>query len=358
MEIGLENVGFKTLVCAELDADCRQTLKANRPEWRLFDDTTNRTAGDIRSISASELLAISGRKRGDVDLVTGGAPCQPFSNMGKKEGKHDQKNGDLFEHFVRVVKGVSPKAFIFENVAGIVQNKHQDVVEYMTRRFDGEGYNIVCDVLNAADYGVPQARKRFIMIGIKNKPAMMPLPTHSNGHLNWKKFTKTLNKTPDYTPKTWPTVGEAFQRISPQRLSRSDNLGMKHSDKIVQRIKLIGQDENFKVLPMEMRPNCWKNGKHQGHDTFGRMNPKKPSPTIRTAGYNPTKGKYIHPTEHRGITTAEMAALQSFPEHWEFKTKSGKPSIVSIGKQIGNAVPPKFAEALGKAVIKSLNLES
>jgi DNA (cytosine-5)-methyltransferase 1 len=80
------------------------------------------------------------------------------------------------------------------------------------------------------------------------------------------------------------------------------------------------------------------------------MEADKPAPTIRTAGYNPTKGKYIHPVENRGINTAEMAALQSFPHDWTFHTASGKPSIVSIGRQIGNAVPPKLADALGRAI--------
>ena len=129
---------------------------------------------------------------------------------------------------------------------------------------------------------------------------------------------------------------------------------MKHSDEMKHRMSLIKQGQNFKSLPMGMRPNCWKSGKHQGQDTFGRIEENKPSPTIRTAGYNPTKGKYIHPNENRGLNTMEMATLQTFPNDWKFSTKSGKPSIVSIGKQIGNAVPPLFSEALGKAIALQL----
>lgn len=355
MEIGLENAGFSTSVCVEMNADCRETLKKNRPNWRLFEDQHNRTAGDIRSISAKELLALAGIKSGTAGLVTGGAPCQPFSNIGMKKGKDDPTNGDLFLEFVKVVKGVMPKAFIFENVAGIAQKQHNDVVEYMKRQFDGLGYGISFEILNSADYGVPQTRKRFIMVGLQGLKPKLPLPTHSKGFLEWKRFAAKLNACPEYSPKPWRTVDDAFKRLTKARVARADCVGMKHSELVINRMKLIKQGENFKVLPMEMRPNCWRTGKHQGHDTFGRIVANKPAPTIRTAGYNPTKGKYIHPYEHRGLNTAEMAVLQDFPGRWKFHTVSGKPSIVSIGRQIGNAVPPGLSEAIGKALALQFN---
>jgi DNA (cytosine-5)-methyltransferase 1 len=117
----------------------------------------------------------------------------------------------------------------------------------------------------------------------------------------------------------------------------------------------IKQGENFKVLPMELRPECWKTGKHQGNDTFGRMIADITSCTIRTAAYNPAKGQYIHPFENRGLSTVEMAALQSFPLNWYFRCKgSNKVTLVSGGRQIGNAVPPLLAQALGAAIKKQI----
>ncbi len=350
MEIGLEDVGFKTSVCVEIDKDCRETLRKNRPAWNIFEDETDREPGDIRSISAKELLAMAGLKPGQASLVTGGAPCQPFSNIGRKKGKEDPKNGDLFQEFVKIVKGVKPRAFIFENVAGIAQKRHAEVVDYMRHQFDGLGYSISFEILNAADYGVPQVRKRFIMIGLLGKNPAFPLPTHYKNYENWKKFSGDLNNTPSYTPAPWRTVKDALKAIKPKNLLRTDCLGMKHSEEMKQRMSFIPQGKNFKVLPMNMRPKCWQTGKHQGHDTFGRIEDDKPSPTIRTAGYNPTKGKYIHPYENRGLNTMEMATFQAFPEDWTFHTTSGKPSIVSIGRQIGNAVPPPLAAAIGKAL--------
>lgn len=346
MEIGLEKAGYETAICVEIDPDSRETLRKNRKAWTLFEDDHQRIPGDIRAIRPEELLLKANLKRGEAALVTGGAPCQPFSNMGKKLGQRDPKNGDLFLDFVRVVKGTQPEGFIFENVAGIAQGRHNEIVDYMSAQFAGSGYSVAFEVLNAADYGVPQQRKRFIMIGRRNGTPSFPMPTHAKDGQTPTIFT------PDYGEplKHWVTVEEAFSAIPSVNLSRSDCIGMRHADYMIERMSLIPQGRNFKVLPMHLRPKCWQTGRHQGQDTFGRMEADKPAPTIRTAGYNPTKGKYIHPFENRGINTAEMAALQSFPPDWYFTTATSKASIVSIGRQIGNAVPPTFAEALGKAI--------
>jgi DNA (cytosine-5)-methyltransferase 1 len=116
---------------------------------------------------------------------------------------------------------------------------------------------------------------------------------------------------------------------------------------MVARMKLVAPGKNFRSIPKELLPDCWRNGKHQGADTFGRLLLDAPSVTIRTAAYNPTKGRYIHPTEHRGLSTLEMAILQGFPLSYEFVG-----NLKEIGKQIGNAVPPPLAMAIGKAILK------
>lgn len=346
MEIGLEAAGFHTAICVEIDADSRETLRRNRPQWRLFEDAQDRVPGDIRSIGANELLLKAGLKFGEAALVTGGAPCQPFSNMGKKLGRSDPRNGDLFLEFVRIVKGVCPRGFIFENVAGFAQGKHEQVIDFMREQFAGSGYQVAFEVLNAADYGVPQQRKRFIMLGRRDGTPAFPYPTHS---INGRR-PSALVPLIAHAIGRWKTVADAFAAISPERLSRADCLGMSHAKYMIERMASIPQGKNFKVLPPELLPDCWKSGKHQGQDTFGRMESAKPAPTIRTAGYNPTKGKYIHPHENRGINTAEMAALQSFPEYWTFYSRGNRPSIVSIGRQIGNAVPPLLSESIGRTI--------
>ncbi len=364
LDIGLEESGFYTAVCVEYDTDCRETLRYNRPEWKLFEDGVKiekgkmrtRIPGDIRDVEVGELLHLGGLKKGKVSLVVGGAPCQPFSNIGKKLGKEDEKNGDLFLEFVRMVKGIEPEAFIFENVVGITQQKHADIIGYMVDKFKGLGYGISYTVLNAANYGVPQRRERFFLIGIKGieKPAF-PFPTHFKDETHYETFIKNLNVFPVRNFKNWVSVKTAFKRIPQNSEKRRDYALMNISEMVVERMTYIKQGENFKVLPMKLRPECWKSGKHQGNDTFGRLIADLPSVTIRTAAYNPAKGMYIHPFENRGLSTIEMAALQSFPIDWQFKSKGReKITLVSGGKQIGNAVPPGLAQVLGAAIKKQI----
>lgn len=364
LDIGLEQAGFRTAVCVENDLNCRMTLRHNRPEWLLFDKSTKlvdgaiiaREPGDIRQVEVEELLDFAGLKKGKVALVVGGAPCQPFSNIGKKQGEQDEKNGDLFLEFVRMVKGIQPEAFIFENVAGIIQSKHSKVLQYMFEQFEGSGYGLAYSLVNAANYGVPQRRERFILIGIKDvKTPAFPLPTHMKDQVAWHNFSKELDQIPSTLPHKWVSVREAFARLPQGYQERDDYAVMNISDVVKHRMTYIPQGKNFKVLPMELRPNCWKTGKHQGNDTFGRLIADLPSVTIRTAAYNPAKGMYIHPFENRGLDTIEMAVLQDFPLDWEYKTSGrDKVTLVSGGKQIGNAVPPGLARALGLAIRKQI----
>ena len=364
LDVGLEMAGFKTIACVENDINCRETLRYNRPEWKLFESSfkfrngtkTKREPGDIRAIEVKELLEFAGTRPGEVTLVAGGVPCQPFSNIGKRQGQLDKENGDLFLEFIRIVKGIKPKAFLFENVAGITQEKHGDVLEYLVDNFRGMGYGISYSVLNAANYGVPQRRERFFLIGIKGieNPAF-PLPTHFKDEKCWSEFVKDLDKAPRYKPKPWITLKEVLAKIPSNYEKRDDFAVMKLSSLVIERMKHIKQGNNFKALPMELRPNCWKNGKHQGNDTFGRLIESLPSVTIRTAAYNPAKGMYIHPRENRGLNTLEMAAIQGFPHAWKFRCFGRERiTLVSGGKQIGNAVPPHLGKALGQAISEQI----
>lgn len=352
LDLGLEDAGFRTLACVEIDPDCRETLRYNRPEWKLFEENFYRIPGDIRNISPEELWEFANGKSAEIALVVGGAPCQPFSNIGKRKGLNDPENGDLFYEFVRIVKGINPTAFLFENVSGIAQTLHLSVINFMKEELERIGYNTSYTILNSADYGVGQIRKRFFLVGIKDskKPAF-PLPTHSKNDEAWNQLISRLDKKPDYTPLHWVTLNEVLSHIGTESESRDDFVQMNISKKVRERMKLVPPGKNFKVLPMEMRPDCWKNGKHQGQDTFGRLCLDAPSVTIRTSAYNPAKGRYIHPVENRGLNSIEMAAIQGFPLVWTFKRCSfGKMTLKSVGRQIGNAVPPPLAKALGLAI--------
>jgi DNA (cytosine-5)-methyltransferase 1 len=350
-DLGLEMAGFKTVACVENDRDCLATLRYNRPEWKLVLGRDTDKVGDIRLIDSEEILEESNLQRGEAALVVGGPPCQPFSNIGKKMGIDDPKNGDLFFHYARVVEGCLPQAFIFENVEGFRHGKHAHILNYLKARLSGLGYQIVMHVVNSADYGVPQVRKRFIMMGSRTEtPPALPMPTHFESAESFDSFVRTLGIR-NASFRKWRSVADAFNAMNGKIKGRSDEVLMNISEVVQARMRLINQGENFKVLPPDMRPNCWNSGKHQGHDTFGRLRSDRPAVTIRTSAYNPSKGMYIHPNENRGLSSHEMAALQSFPDNYEFRARNkSSVTLVSVGKQIGNAVPPLLGRALGLAV--------
>jgi DNA (cytosine-5)-methyltransferase 1 len=359
LDIGLELAGFETAVCVEIDQHCRETLRFNRPAWKLIEDSNHckRTIGDIRSISCKEILKTANLKKGEAALVVGGAPCQPFSNIGKKLGEDCPVNGDLFSEFVRVIEGTLPKGFIFENVSGITQAKHHEIIKLMKEQFTAIGYKISAKVLNAANYSVPQKRERFFLIGIKgNTTPAFPFPTHFRDRSEYNKFCASFERKVPIHFKKWVSLGKTFSKMPKNYKERDDYAVMKISDEVKSRMTHIGTNENFKVLPLKLRPNCWKNGKHQGVDTFGRLDCEDVSVTIRTAAYNPSKGKYIHPYEHRGLDTLELAAIQTFPKEWKFRIKGReKITLVSAGMQIGNAVPPLLGKALGEVLKRQIS---
>ena len=353
-DLGLELAGFETIGCVELDRDCRETLKFNRPKWRLMDGGNLDAPGDVRELDPEGVLATLGKKRGDIDLIVGGPPCQPFSNLGKKKGQGDSRNGDLTTEFARMIDGLLPKGFIFENVGGFTHHKHEEARKYLTDEFDRLGYTLASQIICSADYGDPQIRKRFVILGIREAlQVALPLPKYFETTAKASQFYERIGKELRDSPKIWQTVGETLAQIPESRLLRPDCIHMGVSDIVARRMALVKPGDNFKVLPPELLPDCWKSGKHQGQDTFGRLRADRPSVTIRTSAYNVSKGRFIHPFEDRGLNTAEMAALQSFPYEYEFKCVR-KPTLVGIGKMIGNAVPIRLAKALGQAMALQL----
>ncbi|MCW5941723.1 MAG: DNA cytosine methyltransferase [Fimbriimonadaceae bacterium] len=346
LDLGFEQAGFETLVCVEHDRHCRRTLAANRPQWRLIegDDPTN--PGDVRRVRPEAILTTIGRRRGEVDVVIGGPPCQSFSNLGRKLGAQDPANGDLFVHYARLIDGLLPRAFVFENVEGLTQTRHDDVRAHLHSRFRALGYRLAEGMLVAADYGDPQLRRRFVIVGMQGVDDVgLPEPVYFADPESHASFFADHSDPLPFRP--YRTLGEALSEPLPH--GREDDLRMGVTDEVRARMRWIGPGENFRVLPDALRPACWRTGRHQGADTFGRLRADRPSVAVRTSAYNPSKGRYIHPTEDRGLSTLEMARLQSFPDEWRFVC-DGRPTLVGIGRMIGNAVPVRLAHAIALAV--------
>jgi DNA (cytosine-5)-methyltransferase 1 len=208
LDLGLESAGFDTAVCVEIDADCRETLRFNRPKWKLSENAKGgRIAGDINHISAEEILSLGNLQKGEAALVTGGAPCQSFSNIGKRDGINSETNGTLYLEFLRIVEGVEPAAVLFENVTGITQQKHGEVISTMREKLESLGYKVSYTVLNSANYGVAQRRERFFLLAIKgNENPSFPLPTHYKDKEEWLSVVKDFDEKPNYTPKRWRSL--------------------------------------------------------------------------------------------------------------------------------------------------------
>jgi DNA (cytosine-5)-methyltransferase 1 len=340
--------GFNPLLAVDFDKQACDTFSHNHPEIPTF-------CSDISDIDETSLRELIKNQR--VDVVIGGPPCQGFSLAGRR--MPDDPKNRLFKEFVRVVDELKPKVFIFENVAGIVSMQGGLVLEAICNEFASIGYEISHDILNSAEFGAPQARPRFIMIGT-NCGRRMPMPptTHSStDNCNLDLFGKSM--LPFVTVKdalsNLPSLGqgegdEVMKNTSPvNEYQRSiagsrqpgflfNHRATRHSEKIVERYSAMPQGGDIRSLPMELRT--------KKNNVF-RMLESVPSRTI-TCNF---RTDIIHPWQPRGLTTREAARLQSFDDDYQFfGNLTRKARYVTQDDQVGNAVPPLLAKALGNHI--------
>lgn len=312
--LGFKRAGFRTVLANEWDAAACETLRKN---------VTDRVA----QCAIQEIERFP-----EADVVAGGLPCQGFSNLGERV-PHDPRN-QLWLQFMRAVKDAKPKAFVIENVAPLL--KSQEYVE-IRRLAEAMGYQVEGRVLNAADYGVPQSRKRAIIIGLFGKTPSYPEPTHARPddlqQLRLKKHSK----------KPWRTVRNAIGDMPFDPTEDNWHIGRNPTAMSRERYRCIPPGGNRWNLPRRLMPECWKRKTKGGTDLFGRLWWDRPAVTIRTEFYKPEKGRYLHPEAHRPITHREAARLQGFPDDFDFQGPR-----IKVGIQIGNAVPPILAEAIAR----------
>lgn len=274
------------------------------------------------------------------DVVIGGPPCQGFSLLNKKRVGDERRA--LWEPFLDIVEASKARVFVMENVAELLTSDEFRAIE---RRATKLGFEVKAAVLNTANYGVPQTRKRTIAIGWKGTtpPAFPPKETHA--------LPGTLSKLP-----RWRTVRDAIGDLPPYAIGTEIGEG-RTLDLHFGRTPTAVSLERYKAVPPggnrfdlqknapEITPQCWIRKTSGGTDLFGRLWWDRPSVTIRTEFFKPEKGRYLHPEENRPITHREAARLMGFPDTFHFcGTK------IEIARQIGNAVPPPFAGAIAKVV--------
>ena len=317
LALGLERAHFEPIALIEIDKDAAATLKLNRPKWNVLNE-------DIAKISTFDLEKIFNIRLGELDLLSGGAPCQAFSYAGKRLGLEDVR-GTLFYHYAIFLQKLQPKIFLFENVRGLLTHNKGRTYQTMLNVFEDCGYRVEKKVLNAWDYGNAQKRERLITVGVR---------ADLNLNLNF----------PPPANKYKPVLRDVLKDV-PQ------SLGAKYSPYKKSLFELVPPGGYWRDLPEELAKSymksCWEmEGGRTG--ILRRMSLNEPSLAVLTS---PTQKQTerCHPLEARPFTVRENARIQSFPDEWQFCG-----SMYSQYRQVGNAVPVNLAFAVADEIRKAL----
>lgn len=318
LALGIEKAGFDTIGLIEIDKDASDTLKCNRPDWRVINE-------DIANISSLDLKDYFSVSDGELDLLSGGAPCQSFSYAGKRLGLEDAR-GTLFYHYAKFLEQLHPKMFLFENVKGLLTHDHGRTYKTITDIFESTGYTIQKQVLNAWDYGVAQKRERLITIGVRK---------------DLSNKIKFRFPEPD---KYKPVLRDIL-------LDCPKSEGTKYSEYKRKIFELVPPGGYWRDIPeniaKEYMKSCWyMEGGRTG--ILRRLSLDEPSLTVLTSPSQKQTDR-CHPLEARPFTVRENARCQSFPDDWKFCGRIG-----SQYKQVGNAVPVNLAYEIAKKIKESL----
>lgn len=318
LAIGLEKAGIKCAALNEIDKWACETLRKNRPDWNVLE-------GDIKSFDFKKY-------KNQVEIVTGGFPCQAFSYAGKKLGLEDAR-GTLFYEFARVVKEVNPQICIGENVKGLLSHEKGETLKGMISILDEIGYNVVpVKVLKAVHYNVPQKRERLILVGIR----------------------KDINIEYEY-PKPYKLIYNLEDALKKGRLYDTDvpkSEGSKYPQHKKEVLDLVPPKGYWRDLPLELQKDYMGKSFYLGGGKTGmarRIGWDEPSLTL-TCSPAQKQTERCHPDETRPFTVREYARIQTFPDDWEFVG-----SVSQQYKQIGNAVPCNLGKEIGYSIIRFLN---
>jgi DNA (cytosine-5)-methyltransferase 1 len=326
LALGFVQAGFTPAGAVELDADAAASYALNVDRRMVV--------GDIAKV----------RDWPHVDVVVGGPPCQGFSQLGSRDPK-DPRNR-LWREYLRALDSSGAEVFVMENVPQLLRS---DQFAMFRREAERRGFRVSSAVLCAADFGVPQMRHRAIVIGsLQGEPAL-PQPTHgprSATGVPWVTVRQALAATP------------ALPEHADGRNWHVDRPSIRDSSRV--RYRAVPKDGGNRfqmqanldaVGKGDLVPPCWRRKATGTTDVFGRLWWDRPALTVRTEFFKPEKGRYLHPSADRPITVREAARLQSFPDEFSFPAAQ---SMVSVARQIGNAVPPRLALAIALEVADSL----
>jgi len=347
-----KNNAFNVICAVDNDKNMTKTYEINHPFTKVF-------TMDIADFTGKFFEENTDYKVDDVDIVVGGPPCQAYSTLGRAKLSTNNRDiiedprGKLFQDYYRILQIFNPKAFIFENVRGLLSMGDKQLVKQIVELFQGLGYYVQLPVLNAMNYGVPQHRNRIIITGTLDKEKFeYPKPTHGDSpllpYITFRDATSDLpeigndDSSDKYT--TGPTTD--FQKWA--RKNSSDILTEhwypKNSDRLINFMNIVPEGGNLLDIPEDIRP------KKSFNNSYSRLWWNKPATTITSNFGAPSSARCVHPKSCRALTTREGARLQSFPDDYIF---TGSKNMKNL--QIGNSVPPLLAIALSDSLEKYFN---
>jgi len=322
LTLGLKQAGFEVVGAIEIDTLSAQTYTANHPEVRLW-------TKDIKSVSIRAIKRKLKLKSGELSLLAGCPPCQGFSSMRTMNGSKTvrDRGKNLVLEFIRFVEGLKPKAVMLENVPGLGADRRMKKV---LARLKELGYECEWKILNAAEYAVPQRRKRLILLG------------SLTGTVTFARKAK-ISKTVRQTIRGLGKPGKSGDDLHDLPENRSPKVL-----RLIRKIKRNGGSRTALARRFQLDCHLETTG---FKDVYGRMAWDEVAPTITSGCVNPSKGRFLHPTQNRAITLREAALLQSFPKSYSFSLDQGKHAAAVI---IGNALPPEFIRRQAMAVLRHL----
>lgn len=340
LSLGFEQTGFNVVMANEYDESIAYAYSVNHPKTKMI----------CEDITSLDLEKTFGLYVGKIDVIIGGPPCQGFSQKGQRKTIHDERNF-LFKYYVKVVDLVKPKYFLMENVPSLLSAENGFFKKEIEELFSSMGYSLNMGILNASDYGVPQSRRRAVILG-KKGDVPLSLPSPANIHTTiWDAISDLafLNSGEGKEEQNYPypatTDYEKEMRFGSTVLK--NHVATKHSKLALERLAMIPENAGKEVLPEDQLTKSIYSG------TWTRMRKNEESVTITTRFDTPSSGKFTHPFLNRAITVREAARIQSFPDTFIFLGKKG-----SQMKQVGNAVPPRLSAAIARVIMNDIEEDS
>ncbi|WP_420780584.1 DNA cytosine methyltransferase [Streptococcus canis] len=336
LSLGFEQAGFNIEIANEFDKDIAESYIKNHKNTEMI-------IGDITSL---DLEKVFGRFKNQIDVVIGGPPCQGYSQKGSRKSINDERNF-LFKYFVKVVELVQPTYFVMENVPNLLTSEKGFFKKELIELFEKIGYSLSMDIIDASTLGVPQRRRRAIIIGKRGSVPLELYLNESDPITIWDAISDLafLNSGEGAELQSYPIAASTPYQKAMRKNSKSlyNHKATNHSPVALERLAMIPENSGKENLPEEHLTKSIYSG------TWERMRRDEQAVTITTRFDTPSSGKFTHPFLNRAITVREAARLQSFPDDFVFYG-----SKTSQMKQVGNAVPPKLAKAIAELILKDM----